>query len=204
MCDTDNRVSNLPWRDEYDCWQKQWIVKLRLCLIWVWIYFIRYRWRERLVVAQADRRWVSGMRRSIRGKQLLIISHLIFYHCTEKNETLCDKNLGDQLFSLFAIKTNKRKSRLSSICEIWICASSERACMSGFIGILLIPAPFSRSQKAMFVCVWSTGWVSDGDSDQISVRDPPALPRQRQPLPPRHRNLWDAPQRGRRTSWQHD
>lgn len=138
------------------------------------------------------------------GQQLLIISHLIFYHCTEKNETLCDKNLGDQLFSLFAIKTNKRKSRLSSICEIWICASSERACMSGFTGILLIPVPFSRSQKAMFVCVWSTGWVSDGDSDQISVRDPPALPRQRQPLPPRHRNLWDAPQRGRRTSWQHD
>lgn len=70
-----------------------------------------------------------------------------------KNETLCDKNLGDQLFSLFTIKTNKRKSRLSSICEIWICASSERACMSGFTGILLIPAPFSRSQKAMFVCV---------------------------------------------------
>lgn len=87
------------------------------------------------------------------GQQLLIISHLIFYHCTEKSETLCDKNLGDQLFSLFAFKTNKRKSRLSSICEIWICASSERACMSGFTGILLIPAPFSRSQKAMFVCV---------------------------------------------------
>lgn len=67
LCYTDNRVSNLPWWDEYVCWQKQWIVKLRLYLLWIWIYFIRYRWHERLVVAQADRRWVSGMRRSIRG-----------------------------------------------------------------------------------------------------------------------------------------